>query len=53
VSSHGLDLKLNKSLDGEGASGWGSTLSETKGRDGGVKNSWRGDQERGQHLECK
>jgi hypothetical protein len=32
---------------------WGSTLSEAKERKDGVKNSWRGDQEVGQHLECK
>jgi hypothetical protein len=28
-------------------------LSEAMGRRDGVKKSWRGDQEEGQHLECK
>jgi hypothetical protein len=30
-----------------------SKLSEAKGMVDEVKNSWRGHQEKGQHLECK
>ena len=31
----------------------GSFLSEAKEREDEVKSSWRGNQEKGEHLECK
>ena len=33
--------------------GWGSTLTEAKGKEHALKNSGRRDWEGGQHLECK